>query len=137
MNETVGMNKNGIVAVVVVITAVVLVGLWVIRSGQSRPGTRQFDCTAPPQAPKNLTYTKNGNDVRGSWSPPAAGDAPTHYVIEVGSAPGLNDRGTFIVPATQLQFGGPTPPAMYYGRVFSRNACGSSAASNEINYSVP
>ena len=28
------MNKNGIVAVVVVITAVVLVGLWVMRSGQ-------------------------------------------------------------------------------------------------------
>ena len=136
MTESASMNKNGVVAVVVVITAVVLVGLWVMRSGQTRSG-RQFDCTDPPQAPQGLTYTKNGNDVRGSWQPPAGGESPTHYVIEVGSASGLNDQGTFIVPATQLQFGKVTPASTYYGRVFARNACGTSPPSNEITYTVP
>jgi hypothetical protein len=131
------MNKNGIVAVVVVITAVVLVGLWVMRSGQTRPGGRQFDCTAPPGAPLNLTYTKNGTDVQGSWTPPGGGESPTTYVIEVGSRSGISDQGTFVVPATQTHFGGPTPPGVYFGRVFARNACGTSPASNEINYTVP
>lgn len=131
------MNKNGIVAVVVVITAVVLVGLWVMRSGQTRPGGRQFDCSAPPEAPTNLAYTKTGTDVQGTWTAPAGENAPTTYVVEVGSRPGLNDQGTFIVPATQTGFGGDTPPGTYYGRVYARNACGSSPASNEITYTVP
>ncbi|MEZ5285253.1 MAG: fibronectin type III domain-containing protein [Vicinamibacterales bacterium] len=131
------MNKNGIVAVVVVITAVVLVGLWVMRSGQNRPGGRQFDCVAPPDAPINLTYTKNGSDVTGSWTPPAGEDEPTTYVVEVGSRSGLNDQGTFIVPATETSFTGTTPAGTYYGRVYARNACGSSPASNEITYTIP
>lgn len=131
------MNKNGIVAVVVVITAVVLVGLWVMRSGQNRPGGRQFDCSAPPDAPTDLTYTKSGTDVSGTWNAPAGDNAPTTYVVEVGSRPGLNDQGTFIVPATETSFGGKTPPGTYFGRVYARNACGSSPASNEITYTVP
>ena len=95
------MNKNGIVAVVVVITAVVLVGLWVMRSGQTRPGGRQFDCSAPPDAPMNLTYSKEGDVVSGAWVAPGGDNAPTTYVIEAGSSPGLNDQGTYVVPATQ------------------------------------
>jgi hypothetical protein len=131
------MNKNGIVAVVVVVTAVVLIGLWVMRSGQNRPGGGRFDCTAPPGAPSNLTTTKNGTDVRGTWTPPAGGEAPLTYVIEVGGAPGANDRGTFVVPASQTTFGGDTSPGVYYGRVYARNQCGTSAASNEVTYTVP
>jgi hypothetical protein len=131
------MNKNGIVAVVVVITAVVLVGLWVMRSGQTRPGGRDFDCTAPPAAPANLTYTKSGDVITGSWSAPAGENAPTTYVVEAGSGPGLNDQGTYVVPATQTTFGRPTPPGSYYVRVFARNACGTSPASNEVQFSVP
>jgi hypothetical protein len=138
MSEPAGMNKNGIVAVAVVMTAVVLVGLWVMRSGQTRPGGRQFDCTAPPQAPVGLAYTKTGNVIEGTWQAPADGDRPTYYVVEVGGAPGLNDRGTFIVPATELRFGGPTPAdSPYFARVFARNACGTSPASNEVTYTVP
>lgn len=131
------MNKNGIVAVVVVITAVVLVGLWVMRSGQTRPGGRQFDCTAPPLAPTSLAYAKEGSVVNGTWTAPAGDDAPTTYVIEVGSGPGLNDQGTYVVPATQTSFGRPTPNGSYYVRVFARNACGTSPASNEVQFSVP
>ena len=107
------MNKNGIVAVVVVITAVVLVGLWVMRSGQTRPGGRQFDCAAPPSAPTGLAYTKSG------------------------SRSGLNDQGTYVVPATQTSFGRPTPVGTFFVRVFARNACGTSPASNEVTFSIP
>ncbi len=131
------MNKNGIVSVVVVITAVVLVGLWVMRSGQTRPGGRQFDCTAPPEAPSNLTYAQEGDTVRGSWTPPAGEQLPTTYVIEAGSQPGLNDQGTFVVPATGTTFGDKTPPGTYYVRVYARNACGTSPASNEVTVTVP
>ena len=59
------MNKNGIVAVVVVITAVVLVGLWVMRSGQTRPGGRQFDCAAPPSgANRSRVHEERRRDHR-------------------------------------------------------------------------
>ena len=131
------MNKNGIVAVVVVITAVVLVGLWVMRSGQTRPGGRQFDCTAPPDAPMNLTSSKEGDVVSGAWVAPGGENAPTTYVIEAGSSPGLNDQGTYVVPATQTSFGRKTPQGHFFARVFARNACGTSPASNEVEFSVP
>jgi hypothetical protein len=131
------MNKNGIVAVVVVITAVVLVGLWVMRSGQTRPGGRQFDCAAPPTAPSNLTYTKAGDMITGEWVAPTGENAPTTYVIEAGSAPGLNDQGTYVVPATQNSFGRKTPNGHFFVRVFARNACGTSPASNEVEFTVP
>ena len=131
------MNRNGIVSVIVVITAVVLVGLWVMRSGQTRPGGRQFDCIAPPEAPTSLTYSKSGDAVTGSWTAPTGKQLPTTYVIEVGSSSGLNDQGTFVVPATETSFGRPTPPGNYFVRVHARNACGTSAASNEIAFRVP
>ncbi len=131
------MNKNGIVSVVVVITAVVLVGLWVMRSGQTRPGGRQFDCSAPPNAPSNLAYSLEGDMINATWTAPAGGDAPTTYVIEAGGSPGLNDQGTFVVPATETRFGGRTPGGTYYARVYARNPCGTSPASNEVTVAVP
>lgn len=131
------MNKNGIVSVIVVITAVVLVGLWVMRSGQTRPGGRQFDCIAPPDAPTGLTYSKNGDLVTGSWTAPTGKELPTTYVIEVGSSSGLNDQGIFVVPATETSFGRPTPAGTYFVRVHARNACGTSGPSNEIAFRMP
>lgn len=131
------MNRNGIVSVIVVITAVVLVGLWVMRSGQTRPGGRQFDCIAPPEAPTGLTYSKNGDMVTGSWTAPTGKQLPTTYVLEVGSSSGLNDQGTFVIPATETSFGRQPPPGAYFVRVHARNACGTSAASNEIAFRVP
>jgi hypothetical protein len=131
------MNKNGIVAVVVVVTAVVLIGLWVMRSGQTRPAGRQFDCAAPPNAPSNFAYTKNGDVVSGSWTAPTGDEVPTTYVIEAGSAPGLNNQGTYVVAATQTTYSRQSPAGSFYVRVFARNACGTSPASNEILVVVP
>jgi hypothetical protein len=130
------MNKNGIVSVVVVITAVVLVGLWVMRSGQTRPG-RQFDCAAPPAAPTGLDYTKSGEMITGTWTASAGTDAPTTYVVEVGSRSGVNDQGVYVVPATQTSFGRATPAGTYFVRVYARNACGTSPASNEVTFAIP
>jgi hypothetical protein len=131
------MNKNGIVAVVVVVTAVVLIGLWVMRSGQSRPGGRQFDCAAPPNAPVGLVVTKNGKEATGAWTAPGGNEAPTTYVLEGGSQPGLNDQGTYVLPATQLSFTREILPGTYFVRVFARNACGTSPASNEVTLVMP
>jgi hypothetical protein len=131
------MNKNGIVSVVIVITAVMLVGLWVMRSGQTRPGGRRFDCTAPPGAPTNLTHVKEGDIVRGTWTPPTSGEMPTTYVIEVGSESGLNNQGTVVVPATETTYQTKAPAGTYYVRVFARSACGTSPASNEMTVTVP
>ncbi|MCC7126175.1 MAG: fibronectin type III domain-containing protein [Acidobacteria bacterium] len=132
------MNKNGIVAVVVVITAVVLVGLWVMRTGQTRPGGRQFDCAAPPAAPSNLAYTQDGNRINGTWAAPGGDEQPATYVIEVGSRTGLNDQGTFVLPATTTLYqGNGSPPGTYFARVYARNACGTSGPSNEVTFTVP
>ena len=49
------MNKNGILSVVIVVSAVILIGLWALRTGQQRAGARQFDCAAAPDAPSELT----------------------------------------------------------------------------------
>ena len=126
------MNKNGIVAVVVVITAVVLVGLWVMRSGQTRPGGRQFDCAAPPSAPTGLAYTKSGNVINGTWTAPVGADAPTTYVVEAGSRSGLNDQGTYVVPATQTSFGARHRWALS-SCGFRAQRVGTSPASNEVH----
>ena len=131
------MNKNGIVAVVVVITAVVLVGLWVMRSGQTRPGGRQFDCTEPPQAPSNFTHTKSGNLVTGTWTAPTGSNPPTAYLIESGGAPGVADQGVSVVPATQTSLRQEAPPGVWYVRIYARNACGTSPASNEEWITIP
>jgi hypothetical protein len=131
------MNKNGIVAVVVVTTAVVLIGLWVMRSGQSRPGGRQFDCAAPPNAPSGFAIAKSGNTATGSWSAPGGEEAPTTYVVEAGSQPGLNNQGTYVLPATQLSYSREVGAGTFYVRVFARNACGTSPASNEVTLVMP
>lgn len=131
------MNKNGVIAVVVVIAAIVLIGLWVLRSGEQRQANRQFDCSAPPGTPSELSHTKAGDIVTLAWKPPVGGDVATTYVVEAGSAPGQNNLGTFIAPGTVSTFQRQAPPATYHVRLFARNACGSSAASNEIVVTIP
>jgi hypothetical protein len=130
------MNKNGIVAVVVVIAAVLLVGLWVMRSGQQRAGARQFDCVAPPAAPSALVAAKNGDVVTLNWTPPPGEEQPTTYVVEAGAQPGGNEA-TFVTPGNQPTFQRQAPASTYYVRVLARNACGTSGPSNEVTVVIP
>jgi hypothetical protein len=132
------MNKNGILAVVVVVAAVILIGLWVLRTGQQRAGARQFDCAASPDAPVNLQHSKAAADlVRLTWGPPAAGERPTTYVLEAGTGEGKNDVGTFVAAGSATSMDRPAPPGRYFVRLFARNACGTSPASNEIVVTMP
>jgi hypothetical protein len=103
----------------------------VIASVPSGPG----GCAAPPNAPANLTSTVAGNLVTLSWTAPVGGCAPTRYVLQAGSGPGLTDLATLNVGAS------PTltvaaPVGVYYVRVIAVNAFGGSVPSVEIVVTV-
>lgn len=129
------MNKNGVIAVVVVVAAIVLLGLWAMRSGQAGPGGP--DCSSPPVAPTGLNHSKEGDTVTLTWAAPAGGDPITTYVIEAGSKPGGNDQGTFVAPASATTFQRQAPPGTYHVRMFARNACGTSPASQTVVVTMP
>jgi hypothetical protein len=132
------MNKNGILAVVVVVAAVILIGLWVVRTGQQRAGARQFDCAAPPAAPGPLQAQKVAADqVRLTWTAPTSGERPTTFILEAGTGSGKNDVGTFVAAGTATSMDRQAPPGQYFVRLFARNACGTSPASNELVITMP
>lgn len=132
------MNKNGILSVVIVVAAVLLIGLWVLRTGQQRAGARQFDCAAAPAAPAQLAIEKRPDLlVNASWQAPTGPETPTSYVIELGSAPGKNDLGTLIVPGAATSVERPGAAGTFHVRVYARNACGTSAPSNEFVLTLP
>ena len=86
-----------------------------------------------PGAPHNLTTRVDGTTLTLTWTAPAGG-APTSYVIEAGTGPGLSDAAVF---DTNSPLSGFTHPAVPRGRVFylrvrARNSGGTSAASNEV-----
>ena len=123
------MNKNGVIAVVVVVISIVLVGLWAMRSGQQGP--LGANCAAPPGAPTIVSVTAEGPTGRLTWQPAPADEPVTTYIIEVGSTPGANNQGTFVAPATSTSYEREAGAGTYYVRLFARNACGTSPASQE------
>jgi hypothetical protein len=126
------MNKNGVIAVVVVVVAIVLVGLWAMRRGeQSRSGP---DCSAPPGTPQAVSHTLEKDIVTITWEPPA-GERVATYLIEATTTRGVNPT-TFVAPGSATRFQRQAPPATYYVHVFARNACGTSAASPELVVAV-
>ncbi len=132
------MNKNGLLAVVVVVAAVLLIGLWVLRTGQQRAGARQFDCAAAPNAPATLAFTKvTADTVRITWAPVSGGERPTTFILEAGTGEGKSDIGTFVAAGTATSMDRQAPPGRYFVRLFARNACGTSPASNEQVITMP
>ena len=128
------MNKNGVIAVVVVVASIVLVGLWAMRSGEQGPAGA--DCSAPPAAPTGLVTTALPGKGRLEWNPSPGTDAVTTYIIEAGSSPGANNQGTFVAPSTSTSFEREASGGIYYVRMFARNACGTSPASQEVTVNV-
>jgi hypothetical protein len=128
------MNKNGVIAVVVVVISIVLVGLWAMRSGEQ--GVPGEDCSAPPGAPTGVVATAQGNTGRLNWDAPPAGEIITNYIIEAGSTPGANNQGTFVAPANRTTFEREAGAGMYYVRMFARNACGTSPPSQEVTVTI-
>lgn len=129
------MNKNGVIAVVVVVISIVLVGLWAMRSGE-QGGVGQ-GCATPPSAPTEVTASVEGNRAVLNWAAPPDGESVTTYIIEAGSTPGGNNQGTFVAPARSTTFQREAPPGIYYVRMFARNACGTSRASQELTVTIP
>jgi glucose/arabinose dehydrogenase len=91
-------------------------------------------CTGPPVAPTGLTATVSGRNVTLAWSRP---ENLTGQSLEVGSGPGAADLATIPLEAEAFGLGAIAAPGTYYVRLRARNACGTSAASNEIVVTVP
>jgi uncharacterized repeat protein (TIGR03803 family) len=86
-----------------------------------------------PGAPSGLTATVTDHTVVLKWASAAIGGTPTTYVVQAGSASGSanlvnadTDSTLATLTATNV------PSGTYFFRVVSRNASGTSAASNEI-----
>ncbi len=86
---------------------------------------------APPEPPRNLTHTLTASSLTLTWQAPFFG-APTSYVIEAGTEPGLTNIAVLNTgsTATTATFSG-VPPGTYYVRTRAVNALGRSVVSNE------
>lgn len=91
-----------------------------------------------PGPPANLTAAISGASVTLTWNAPATGGAPTSYLLEAGTSPGLSDVTMFDTGSalTSLTATG-VPPNTYFVRVRARNSAGTSSASNEVVVLVP
>jgi len=84
-----------------------------------------------PGAPTGLVSAGADSAVALRWTAPAGGAAPTGYIVEAGSEPGLSDLAKLRV-ANVAEFSTQAPPGTYYLRVRAVNERGAGPASNEI-----
>jgi hypothetical protein len=100
--------------------------------GDSDP-TADLVLIAPgaPNAPSAFMASGSGSTVDLRWTAPRGGEAPTSYVIEAGTAPGLSDVGRLPV-GNVVRFSTVAAPGVYYVRVRAVNAKGAGEASNEV-----
>jgi hypothetical protein len=93
-------------------------------------------CASAPGVPGGLAITSSGSTVTLTWNAPAGGCAPTSYVLQAGSSPGLNDLANSNVGNTTSYVATGVGNGTYYVRVRAANAYGQSAASNEFTLLV-
>jgi hypothetical protein len=88
------------------------------------------DCSDPPPPPADLKgASSTGGDVALTWT---ATPVTRTYVLEAGKTSGAADALTVDVGAQTNYNASKVNPGTYYIRVRSRNACGTSDASNEV-----
>jgi hypothetical protein len=85
-------------------------------------------CSAAPQAPAGFWVERSGSTVTAAWDPPAAGPAPTGYVLYLSGAL----LGEF--PTTGRALSGIVGPGTYQLSARATNPCGSSPATP--NYEI-
>jgi Fungalysin metallopeptidase (M36) len=88
-------------------------------------------CSGAPQVPAGLWVARSGSTLTATWAPPAAGPAPTGYVLSVGGAL----LGEF--PTTGRVLSGVVGPGTYRLSVKATNPCGSSLASPIYEIVIP
>lgn len=94
-------------------------------------------CTTAPGAPTSLGATVSGTSVSLSWKAATVGCTPTGYVIEAGSASGLSNLANFNTGSTATSFSASgIASGTYFVRVRAANTGGSSAASNEVTFTI-
>jgi hypothetical protein len=86
-----------------------------------------------PSRPTGFTGSLDGAVAMLAWAAPLNDDedAPTGYLIEAGSAPGLSDLAVVRV-GNQSRYQAPVPPGIYYVRIRAINALGLGEASPEV-----
>lgn len=87
-------------------------------------------CSAAPGAPVAFAATAQGSAVQLSWQP-GAGDAPTAYVLQVGSAPGRADLLTVPIAGHATGLQATAGVGTYALRLIALNACGVSGFAPE------
>jgi predicted phage tail protein len=93
-------------------------------------------CTSAPGAPGGLAITSSGSTVTLAWNAPSGGCAPTSYVLQAGSSPGLSNLANSNVGNTTSYVATGVGNGTYYVRVRAANAYGQSAGSNEFTLAV-
>ncbi len=95
------------------------------------------DRGTPVNPPAELSAGATGSGVALAWTPPAGGLAPTGYLIEAGSAPGLWDLATIATGHSLPAFSANGVAAgTYFVRVRAMNAEWVSRSSNEVRIQV-
>jgi hypothetical protein len=125
-------------------TSGVPTGTYYIRVRAGNPGGQSpasneavlsVGCPAPPGAPGNLRITLNsGGRVGLAWD--AASGNPGTYLLRAGRTPGATDVGSFDLGAQTAFSATGVPSGTYHLRVVARSACGTGAASNELQLVV-
>jgi hypothetical protein len=96
-------------------------------------GWRGGACTTPGP-PQALSSTVTGQLVQLNWTAPASG-GQQQYVLEAGTGPGLANIASLLLP-NSASFSVVAPPGTFHVRARAQNACGVSAASNEVVVNV-
>ena len=86
---------------------------------------------APPDAPQ-LSVTTNDTRVTLTWN---AVSGATTYVLLVSRTPGGSEELSVDTTRTSEQWIA-APPGTHYARVQAKNACGTSASSNVVTFTV-
>lgn len=89
-------------------------------------------CQAPAP-PTNLVANVTPAGVVLSWAPSSRAAS---YTLVAGTTARGRDIGTLTLPPSATSFATPAPPGTYYLRVLASNACGSSAESSEVFFTV-
>ena len=95
------------------------------------------NCTAAPGAPSGASATVSGSTVTVVWTAPGGGNAPTSYIVEAGSGPGLSDlANSDLGSASTTLVARGVGPGTYFVRLRPVNGCGTGPTSNEIVVNV-